>query len=115
MHSDITVDYLLPFGVRVPFTKGGVCFYDQASIQSIPRDSPFSGLIADEGELQGGGLGARQGYYGWVGMGGQVMNYHPEKQVGFGLAVADLFAMDVGSRRGGFMQQDVIQCIDEID
>lgn len=28
MHSDVTVDYLLPYGMRTPFTKGGPCFFD---------------------------------------------------------------------------------------
>jgi len=43
----------------------------------------------------------RDGYYGWHGVGGAVMQWHPELKVGFAYVPRDLILGDPGFYRGG--------------
>ena len=57
MHDKATIDFLMPpFPTKVAFTQGGVADY------------------VDE----------RVGWYGWLGYGGSVFQWHPELKIGFG-------------------------------
>jgi hypothetical protein len=39
----------------------------------------------------------REGFYGWCGLGGAVLEYHPEEKIGFGYATTNLYFPDVSN------------------
>ena len=52
----------------------------------------------------------RAGYYGWLGFGGSVMQWHPDLNIGFGYAPSLLEWYDLGNSKGAKMQELVVQC-----
>ena len=45
----------------------------------------------------------RIGWYGWAGMGGSVMQWHPEKKLAFGYATTNLYFVDFFNSRSSVM------------
>ena len=55
----------------------------------------------------------REGFYGWVGVGGSIMQWHPELQIGFAFTPTFLELTDLVSVRGAVLQQIVKDCLRE--
>ena len=55
----------------------------------------------------------REGFYGWMGMGGSIMQWHPELQIGFAFTPTFFELTDLVSKRGAVLQQIVKDCIIE--
>lgn len=69
------------FRVPMPFTNAGVCQW---------------------GEL-------RKGYVGWLGIGGSVMQWHPEEEISFAYAM-DTMELVPWNARGLLLQTEVLKC-----
>ena len=52
----------------------------------------------------------RKGYVGWMGLGGSVMQWHPELSIGFGYAM-NLLEITPSNERADCLQEIVVQCV----
>ena len=53
----------------------------------------------------------REGFYGWFGLGGSIVQWHPELQIGFAFIPTFLNVPDLLNCRGAVLQQIVKDCI----
>ena len=53
----------------------------------------------------------REGFIGWMGFGGSVMQWHPELKIGFGYVPFDLNYLDRRNVRGAALQKIVVECV----
>ena len=88
---------ILSSGGKTYFTQGGVNqYYDIGN----PHKNTEANLMAVE----------REGYYGWVGFGGSVMQWHPELNIGFGYVPSLLEWYEFNNHKGANLQQLVVKC-----
>ncbi len=57
----------------------------------------------------------RQGFYGWHGFGGSVLQWHPQKRVSFAYAPTLLAWYDPLSRKAATLQEEVVKCVDRLE
>ena len=79
------------------FTQGGV--------------AKFGGLPTPASRLDRGLHLGREGFYGWMGLGGSLFQWHPEKRIGFGYVPTSLNVLDLVNERGKVYQQAVVKCL----
>ena len=79
------------------FTQGGV---DQF-LPSLGDSTLLSRAFND----------GREGFYGWMGLGGSIFQWHPEKEVGFAFVPTSLHVLDFLNERGKLLQAEVLQCV----
>ncbi|NKB99485.1 MAG: serine hydrolase [Pseudomonadales bacterium] len=79
------------------FSQGGLAHFGHLSEQSTPTDRRLN-----EG---------REGFYGWMGLGGSLFQWHPELQIGFGYVPTSLNAIDFVNERGKSYQAEVLNCV----
>ena len=53
----------------------------------------------------------REGFYGWMGLGGSLFQWHPEHQIGFGYVPTSLNVIDLVNERGKAYQAEVKRCV----
>ena len=53
----------------------------------------------------------REGYYGWMGLGGSIFQWHPEHKIGFGYVPSSLHVLDFVNERGKAYQAEVVRCV----
>ena len=82
------------------FTQGGVAKFPETSPQSTKMSRAFN-----EG---------RQGFYGWMGLGGSIFQWHPEHKIGFGYVPTSLNVIDIMNERGKGYQAEVLNCVEKI-
>ncbi len=86
-------------GFHTTFTQGGV-----ASFSTGPyRNENVRKL--NEG---------RHGFYGWMGLGGSVFQWHPRHKIGFGYVPTSLFPVDIFNERGKAYQAEVLRCVERL-
>jgi hypothetical protein len=56
----------------------------------------------------------RQGFYGWMGLGGSIFQWHPEHKIGFGYVPTSLNVIDIMNERGKGYQAEVLNCVENI-
>jgi len=84
--------------MQTTFTQGGVAAF---GAPSSAGDSPLAA-----------GLNAgREGFYGWMGLGGSIFQWHPEHKIGFGYVPTSLNVLDIVNERGKVYQADVVKCL----
>ena len=54
--------------------------------------------------------GNREGYYGWFGYGGSIVQWHPELKIGFSFVQTLLSDIEMVNERGAVLQQIVKDC-----
>jgi hypothetical protein len=86
---------------KTRFTQGGVD-------QFLPCDSGSSQLERDFNE-------GREGFYGWMGLGGSIFQWHPEYDIGFGFVPTSLHVLDFLNERGKVYQKEVLTCVERIN
>ncbi|WOJ96986.1 serine hydrolase domain-containing protein [Congregibacter brevis] len=86
--------------IHTRFTQGGV---DQ--FLPIEKSSPLLERAFNEG---------REGFYGWMGLGGSIFQWHPEAQIGFAFVPSSLHMLDFLNERGKLYQAEVLRCIDQL-
>jgi CubicO group peptidase (beta-lactamase class C family) len=79
------------------FTQGGVALFTEVTQSSSKMARAFN-----EG---------REGFYGWMGLGGSIFQWHPEHQIGFGYVPTSLNVLDLVNERGKAYQAEVLRCI----
>ncbi|NND67177.1 MAG: esterase, partial [Halioglobus sp.] len=79
------------------FTQGGVDSF-------IPVESSSTRLERDFTE-------GREGFYGWMGLGGSIFQWHPELDIGFAFVPTELHVLDLFNERGKRYQAQVLRCI----
>ncbi len=98
-HSEAKAESEAPFGNRTAFTKGGVHAYGDAAQQTEINPALEVPEATKEAEWQ---LNLnRAGWFGWMGLGGSILQWHPEHKVGFAYAGTHLLAADLVNRRIG--------------
>ena len=100
LHAEPKVERDFGTGARTTFTKGGLCKFGF-------EDFPKEGASQLELNLNS----QREGFYGWMGIGGSIFQWHPEHKVGFAYVPSDFAMLDTSNARGGELQKAVLQCI----
>jgi CubicO group peptidase (beta-lactamase class C family) len=98
MHAD-PVEADMGFG-RNSFTQGGVALFTESNASSTHVDRAFND--------------GREGFYGWMGLGGSLFQWHPEHRVGFGFVPTSLHVLDLFNERGKAYQAEVLACVNKL-
>jgi len=86
------------------------------SLHADPTKAPIYGMPV---EFTQGGLGKFEnmeefdvgGYYGWMGYGGSIFQWHPQHKVGFAFTCSMLHWYDMLNSRGRNLQAEVVRCV----
>ena len=84
-------------GASSIFTQGGVNQFVDVGAKSSGPERAFN-----EG---------REGFYGWMGLGGSIFQWHPEREIGFAFVPTSLHLVDVLNERGKVYQAEVLRCV----
>jgi CubicO group peptidase (beta-lactamase class C family) len=96
MHEDATkADMGGLFSTR--FTQGGVNQFTECTAESTKLEREFNT--------------GREGFYGWMGLGGSIFQWHPQLDIGFGFVPTSLHILDLLNERGKEYQAEVLRCI----
>jgi len=79
------------------FTQGGLAQFKESD--------------AAIGPLEAGMSAGRGGFYGWLGLGGSVFQWHPEHRIGFAYVPTALNPIDVFNERGKSYQEEILRCV----
>ena len=83
------------------FTQGGVDYFTAPTHDSNAIERAFNT--------------GREGFYGWMGLGGSIFQWHPELKIGFGYAPTSLNVLDLVNERGKAYQAEVVRCVEKIN
>lgn len=83
------------------FTQGGV----DSFLATTPSSTRFQRDFND----------GREGFYGWMGLGGSIFQWHPEYDIGFAFVPTMLHALDLFNERGKRYQAEVLRCVSRLD
>ncbi len=86
--------------VTTAFTQGGVALFTEATRYSSRSDKAINS--------------GREGFYGWMGLGGSLFQWHPKHRIGFGYVPTSLNILDFVNERGKAYQAEVVSCIETI-
>jgi CubicO group peptidase (beta-lactamase class C family) len=95
MHGE-PVEADMGFG-RTIFTQGGVAHFVESTAASSKIHKAFNA--------------GREGFFGWMGLGGSLFQWHPQHRVGFGFVPTSLHVLDLFNERGKAYQAEVLACI----
>lgn len=84
-------------GLTTTFTQGGVALFEDSTSTASDME-----LAANQG---------REGFYGWMGLGGSIFQWHPEKKIGFSFVPTSLHVLDLVNERGKAYQNEVLKCL----
>lgn len=87
--------------VTTSFTQGGV-----AQFAAVGSHGAHSERALNTG---------REGFYGWLGLGGSIFQWHPESRVGFGYVPTSLNVLDLVNERGKSYQAEVLKCVAKLE
>jgi CubicO group peptidase (beta-lactamase class C family) len=83
------------------FTQGGVAHFEACDANSSTAKKAFNT--------------GREGFYGWMGLGGSIFQWHPQHNIGFGYVPTSLHVMDFMNERGKAYQAEVLRCVERIN
>jgi len=98
MHANTTAADMII--MPTSFSQGGVNAF-------MPTDVGSADL---ERALNDG----REGFYGWMGFGGSIFQWHREHEIGFGYVPTALHALDLFNERGKEYQREVLRCVEKL-
>ena len=81
---------------RGNFTRGGLNYFTDISYISKLEQELYMN---------------REGYYGWIGYGGSVVQWHPSLEIGFAFLPTYLNPTDLFNERGAVIQKIVKDCV----
>lgn len=98
IHSDPTLKIMARLGDYSCYTKGGIHYF--MPVKDVWKDFdmnhpyivPKYSLLSTKLMFQN-----REGWYGWFGFGGSVMQWHPELKIGFAYVPSDLMYLDLNN------------------
>ena len=82
------------------FTQGGVNLFVESGGRSNGMHRAFNS--------------GREGFYGWMGLGGSLFQWHPEHEIGFGYVPTSLHVIDFVNERGKVYQAEVLRCVQKM-
>lgn len=82
------------------FTQGGVNRFAAAGPQATELERAFNA--------------GREGYYGWMGFGGSIFQWHPGHEIGFAFVPTALHVLDILNERGKAYQAEVVRCAERL-
>jgi CubicO group peptidase (beta-lactamase class C family) len=53
----------------------------------------------------------REGFFGWMGLGGSIFQWHPGHEIGFAFVPTALHVLDILNERGKVYQAEVLRCV----
>lgn len=112
MHSDPKVETIYGFGSRSCFYKGGVNRFTKENFthpMTVFGEAEHKVVPPTFGENLG--VQGREGFIGWMGLGGSVMQWHLELKIGFGYVPSDFNYLDFNNTRAAKLQNIVMQCV----
>jgi len=83
------------------FTQGGIALFTEAT-----QDSSRIEKALNTG---------REGFYGWMGLGGSLFQWHPQFKIGFGYVPTSLNVLDLVNERGKAYQAEVVKCVERMN
>ena len=86
--------------ISTRFTQGGVASFSYVSNPSSTLDSGLNN--------------GREGFFGWMGLGGSLFQWHPELRIGFGYVPTSLNVLDIVNERGKSYQAEMLKCVDKL-
>ena len=96
MHDNSTVEVDAAMGqCRTQFSQGGVNLFKDY------EDDKISERVFKSG---------RDGFIGWLGFGGSVMQWHPVRNIGFGYTCTMISWWDLVNTNGRKLQKEVVKC-----
>lgn len=95
----------------LPAKMGGVILtrFTQGGVDQFLPLTPNSSLL--EKAFNDG----REGFYGWMGLGGSIFQWHPDAQIGFAFVPTSLHMLDFLNERGKLYQAEVLKCVAKIE
>lgn len=93
---------------------GETLFADMSIMPTVFSQGGVNEFV-DAGE-RGGVLGralneGREGFFGWMGLGGSIFQWHPSEDIGFGYVPTSLNVLDIMNERGKEYQREVLRCV----
>ena len=82
------------------FTQGGLATFPPPA----PADSKLD-IVLNRG---------REGYFGWMGLGGSIFQWHPEYRIGFAYIPTSLNVLDFVNERGKAYQTELVRCVEKL-
>ena len=82
------------------FTQGGVNFFVETGTNATGLERAFNA--------------GREGFYGWMGLGGSIFQWHPGHEIGFGFVPTSLHVIDIVNERGKVYQAEVLRCVEKL-
>ena len=79
-------------------------------IRHTIKEIPPSRVFADDVPQQAQTKGLREGFAGWQGFGGSVMQWNEAENVGFAYAPTLVQYYDVSNTRAGLFQKEIVDC-----
>ncbi len=86
--------------ITTRFTQGGVAAFSEVSASSSSLDSGLNN--------------GREGFYGWMGLGGSLFQWHPGSRIGFGYVPTSLNVLDIVNERAKAYQAEVLRCVSKL-
>ncbi len=83
------------------FTQGGVNLFSHRDASSAKDEIAFNN--------------GREGFFGWMGLGGSIFQWNPEHRIGFGYVPTSLYVLDFLNERGKAYQGEVLACVERIN
>lgn len=83
--------------VTTHFTQGGLNFFTMRGSQNNKRDRSLNK--------------GREGFYGWMGLGGSIFQWNPERNIGFAFVPTSMHMIDIFNERGKVYQKEVLRCV----
>jgi len=56
----------------------------------------------------------REGYFGWMGLGGSIFQWNPTHDIGFGYVPTSLHVLDLMNERGKAYQAEAVRCAERL-
>jgi hypothetical protein len=84
----------------VTFTQGGVAQFNETHQDSTKLELAFNA--------------GREGFHGWMGLGGSIFQWHPHHEIGFGYVPTLLNVLDIFNERGKTYQAEVLNCVEKL-
>ena len=95
MHGDISDNNVPYYFYQVDITRAGFIKFGSKDQHPMTQAMNYG----------------REGFYGWIGTGGSVMQWNPHLKIGFSYIPVDLVKMDFSSFRSSQLQQKVVEIV----
>jgi len=102
-------------GVTILGPKGWEALHAKATLASLGfSDAEIGFTQGGVAELTKEGLLGREGYYGWMGYGGSIFQWHPKLRIGIGYCPTILEWFDLENSKARVLQEEVVRCAEKL-